>query len=72
MQRLQAEGAAWVPTAGNLITLASFSLALALVPQLAPDADEAIFALAPILLLLNQVRMLKVTFTMARTSSTPL
>ena len=55
MQRLQAEGAGWVPTAGNLITLGSFWLAVALVPQLAPDADEAIFALAPILLLLNQV-----------------
>ena len=56
MQRLSAEGAGWVPTAGNLATLFAFGLCLALIPQLAQDFDEAIFVLAPILLLLNQAR----------------
>ncbi len=57
MQRLSAEGAGWVPTAGNLATLFAFGLCLALIPQLAQDFDEAIFVLAPILLLLNQARL---------------
>ena len=56
MQRLSAEGAGWVPTAGNLATLFALGLCLALIPQLAQDFDEAIFVLAPILLLLNQAR----------------
>ena len=54
MQRLSAEGAGWVPTAGNLATVFAFGLCLVLIPQLAQDFDEAIFVLAPILLLLNQ------------------
>ena len=60
MQRLSAEGAGWVPTAGNLATLFAFGLCLALIPQLAQDFDEAIFVLAPILLLLNQARIVRV------------
>ena len=63
MQRLSAEGAGWVPTAGNLATLFAFGLCLALIPQLAQDFDEAIFVLAPILLLLNQARLRRRVWT---------
>ncbi|KAK9824524.1 hypothetical protein WJX72_011089 [[Myrmecia] bisecta] len=54
LARLSAEGLAWVPTAGNLLTLLCFTLCLALNSQLTQSSDAAIFALAPMLLLLNQ------------------
>lgn len=55
MARLSSEGLAWVPTAGNLITIGCFLLCLSLNSSLAEGSPEAIFVLAPLLLLLNQV-----------------
>ncbi|EFJ42256.1 hypothetical protein VOLCADRAFT_107353 [Volvox carteri f. nagariensis] len=56
LQRLAQEGLAWVPTLGNLLTLAALGLGLALNCFLngGLGAPEAIFMLAPILLLLSQ------------------
>ncbi|GLI61232.1 hypothetical protein VaNZ11_003532, partial [Volvox africanus] len=56
LQRLAQEGLAWVPTLGNLLTLTAVGLGLALNCFLngGMGAPEAIFMLAPILLLLSQ------------------
>ncbi|GIM00281.1 hypothetical protein Vretimale_5429, partial [Volvox reticuliferus] len=56
LQRLAQEGLAWVPTLGNLLTLTAMGLGLALNCFLSGGmgAPEAIFMLAPILLLLSQ------------------
>lgn len=58
LQRLAAEGLAWVPTLGNLLTLTAVALGVALNGFLngGVGAPEGIFMLAPILLLLSQVR----------------
>ncbi|KAG2447194.1 hypothetical protein HYH02_007936 [Chlamydomonas schloesseri] len=56
LQRLAAEGLAWVPTLGNLLTLTAVALGVALNGFLngGVGAPEGIFMLAPILLLLSQ------------------
>ncbi|GLC46128.1 hypothetical protein PLESTB_001193000 [Pleodorina starrii] len=56
LQRLAGEGLSWVPTLGNLLTLAAAALGVALNAFLngGLGAPEAIFMLAPVLLLLSQ------------------
>ncbi len=54
LQRLAAEGLAWVPTLGNLLTMSAVALGVALNGFLTGGSPEAIFMLAPILLLLAQ------------------
>jgi hypothetical protein len=54
LQRLSAEGLAWVPCLGNLFALTAVALALALNGFAAAGAPEAIFMVAPLLLLLSQ------------------
>jgi len=44
----------WVPTAGNLATLLCFLISLSLALRLSDSSDLPIFAMAPILLLLNR------------------
>eukprot|EP00271_Cylindrocystis_brebissonii_P003782 TRINITY_DN15034_c0_g1_i1.p1 TRINITY_DN15034_c0_g1~~TRINITY_DN15034_c0_g1_i1.p1 ORF type:complete len:1089 (-),score=216.57 TRINITY_DN15034_c0_g1_i1:498-3764(-) len=62
VKQLAAEGA-WMPVIGNISTLACFGLALYLNTTLSQSSDRAIFALAPILLLLNQDMHLSLGFT---------
>ncbi|MEW5297524.1 MAG: hypothetical protein WDW36_000729 [Sanguina aurantia] len=54
MQRLSQEGLAWVPLVGNVATFTAFALLLALNGHLTGATPEAIFMLAPLLLLLSQ------------------
>lgn len=54
LQRLAAEGLAWVPCLGNIFTLTAAAIGLALAGLLAAGAPEAIFMIAPVLLLLSQ------------------
>ena len=56
MANLAGQGLGWVPTAGNVITGACYLGCLALSSKLDQSLDAAIVVLAPILLLLNQVR----------------
>ncbi len=63
LQRLAAEGLGWVPTVGNALTLTALALGLSLNAFLngaggeggGAGSPEAIFMLAPVLLLLSQV-----------------
>ena len=59
MENLAGQGLGWVPTAGNIITGACYLGCLALSSKLDQSLDAAIVVLAPILLLLNQVRPLE-------------
>eukprot|EP00884_Botryococcus_braunii_P004655 jgi/Botrbrau1/14190/Bobra.182_3s0123.1 len=52
--RLGQEGLAWVPTVGNVLTLLCFGLCIWLSQRFTEGSNEAIFVLAPLLLLLNQ------------------
>ncbi|GMH37943.1 hypothetical protein BSKO_05827 [Bryopsis sp. KO-2023] len=54
LRRLSAEGLGWVPTVGNLMTIASFSICMILNLYFTGGGPEAAFVLVPILLLLNQ------------------
>lgn len=54
LQRLSAEGLAWLPTLGNLFAINAFALGVALNSYITGGAPEAIFMLAPLLLLLSQ------------------
>lgn len=54
LRRLSAEGLGWVPTVGNLMTLASFSIAMLLNLYFTGGNPQAAIVLVPILLLLNQ------------------
>ncbi|KAK9827740.1 hypothetical protein WJX81_008185, partial [Elliptochloris bilobata] len=58
LQRLEAEGLAWVPAWGNACAGLCFALCLVLNEKLAQGADAAILVLAPVLLLLGQDRLL--------------
>lgn len=53
LQRLTAVGLGWVPTLGNLLTLTAAVLGLALNMFLTSGSPEAVFMLAPLLLLLS-------------------
>lgn len=55
MVALVQEGLGWVPTACNLAAALAFAIALSLNDQLTGTSDAAIFAIAPLLLLLTQV-----------------
>jgi len=57
MVALVQEGLGWVPTACNLAAALAFGLCLSLNAALTAGSDAAIFALAPLLLLLTQVRV---------------
>ena len=54
LQRLSSEGLGWVPTLGNLATLACFGLCVALNQAVTGGADAGALLLAPLLLLLSQ------------------
>lgn len=56
MVALVQQGLGWVPTACNLATALAFGLSLSLNASLTGGSDLAIFALAPLLLLLTQVQ----------------
>lgn len=55
--QLKREGVAWVLAAGNLLTLMAVGVCLALNHYVTGGAPEAIFMMAPLLLLLNQDTM---------------
>jgi len=54
LQRLSREGLLWMPCVGNVCTFIVFNLALALNTFITGGVPEAIFMLAPLLLLLSQ------------------
>jgi hypothetical protein len=58
LQRLATQQLAWAPTAGNALTLLAFSICVALNATLTGGQPEAIFMLAPLLLLLSQDALL--------------
>ena len=66
LARLEAEGLAWLPAWGNALAGLAFVLCLALNERLEAGADGAILALAPILLLLGQDRLLCAGLTVRR------
>lgn len=51
---MTALSAGWMPITGNAATLISFLVAALLSRRVSPGADHAVFALAPILLLLHE------------------
>ncbi|KAJ4882902.1 no exine formation 1 [Raphanus sativus] len=54
VDKMSEEGAAWMPTLGNVATIVCFAICLILNIHITGSSSEAIFFLAPILLLLNQ------------------
>jgi hypothetical protein len=54
LHRLSKHGLVWAPSAGNLFTLLAFTIGIALNSTLMDSRPEAVFMLAPLLLLLSQ------------------
>ncbi|XP_009125907.2 uncharacterized protein LOC103850865 [Brassica rapa] len=54
IEKMSEEGAAWMPAVGNVATIVCFAICLILNIHLSGGSSQAIFFLAPILLLLNQ------------------
>lgn len=62
IKKMMVEGA-WLPVIGNISTLLCFCLALYINKSMTENSDKSIFAIAPILLLLNQDANLLTSFT---------
>ncbi|KAF3504011.1 hypothetical protein F2Q69_00044948 [Brassica cretica] len=54
IEKMSEEGAAWMPAVGNVATIVCFAICLILNIHISGGSSQAIFFLAPILLLLNQ------------------
>ncbi|KAJ0230744.1 No exine formation 1 [Hirschfeldia incana] len=54
IEKMSEDGAAWMPAVGNVSTIVCFAICLILNIHISGGSSEAIFFLAPILLLLNQ------------------
>ncbi|XP_010419915.1 PREDICTED: uncharacterized protein LOC104705589 [Camelina sativa] len=54
VEKMSEEGAAWMPAVGNVATIMCFAICVILNLHLSGGSSQAIFFLAPILLLLNQ------------------
>uniref|UniRef100_A0A7S3R236 Uncharacterized protein n=1 Tax=Dunaliella tertiolecta TaxID=3047 RepID=A0A7S3R236_DUNTE len=54
VQRLKHNGLVWLPTVGNILTLVAFGLCVFLNASITGGAPEAIFMMAPLLLMLSQ------------------
>ncbi|CAA7031546.1 unnamed protein product [Microthlaspi erraticum] len=54
VEKMSEDGAAWMPAVGNVATIMCFAICLILNIHISGGSSQAIFFLAPILLLLNQ------------------